>query len=120
MASQYYVKNNTPLPIHAATQWAGIIQRYENNIKPGETGIIQAEETGFQDFVVVTGLPGFEFSHDNDWKVVLGGIAAFGAALAAIAGVCLIPFTGGASAAIVAGAVVAVGGLTTSELSTSR
>jgi hypothetical protein len=115
------VVNNTKLPIHCATSWSHVIQKFRNNVAPGEQIDLPSEPFGWQDFMVVTGSPENEISHDKDWLAVLGLGATVLGTLGTIAGVVALPLTGGASAVLAAGgwAVAATaGGVAASAIAT--
>ncbi|OOZ39436.1 hypothetical protein BOW53_11525 [Solemya pervernicosa gill symbiont] len=107
--SNIQITNNTKLPIHVATSWANIVQEFINDVEPGDTVNLPAAGFGWQDLSIVTGTPENKINHNNDWSAVLGLGGAVLGGLGTIAGVCLLPFSGGASTGIIAAGAAATG-----------
>ena len=99
--SKIKVTNNTNLPIHIAMTWAGIVQYYKNDLQPGASFDFSEFGTGWSDFTAVVGTPENEFSHKMDATKIMSFVTAGAGILTSIAGIALIPFSGGASAGLV-------------------
>lgn len=97
------IKNNTKLPIHAATEWDYIVQEFKNNIQPGDEIDLPAAGFGWQDLMVVPGFKANEISHDQDWSHALGFGVFIAGTLGTIGGVALTIVTlGGAAPLLIA------------------
>jgi len=107
--SNITVTNNTLLPIHVATSWKGIIQFYKNDLKPGESFNFDKFGLGWTDFTAVVATSENKFNHDSDASAILGLVAVGAGIAASIAGLALLPFSGGSSAALVAAGYAVAG-----------
>lgn len=106
--SNIAVTNNTRLPIHIAMTWKGIVQYYHNDLKPGETHNFDKFLTGWSDFHAVIATEENRFNHDSDAGAILGLGAVAAGIVISVAGIALLPFSGGtSSAAVVAGIAIA-------------
>lgn len=107
--SNISVTNNTKLPIHIAMTWKGIVQYFHNDLKPGETHNFDKFFTGWSDFHAVVATEENRFSHDNDAAAILGLGAVVAGVVASVAGIALLPFSGGTSSAMVIAGIAVAG-----------
>lgn len=108
----FRITNNSRLPVHVQISWAGISEHYKNDLSPllptGERGYAEWDMGGAaaHDLTIVPASGTNQFTGDNGtaaarWVVFGVGI------LTAIAGVVLLPFSLGGSAALVAAGITA-------------
>lgn len=103
--SNIKVTNNTNLPIHICMTWKGIVQYYKNDLQPGESFNFDKYFTGWSDFHAVVGTEENKFNHDQDFANIFNFAAAITGVALSIAGLVLVPLSGGTSSALVAAGV---------------
>ncbi|TCK07611.1 hypothetical protein [Marinobacterium mangrovicola] len=100
--SNIKITNNTNLPIHICMTWKGIVQYYKNDLQPGESYNFDKFGMGWSDFHAVVGTESNKFNHDQDFANILSFGAAITGVVIGVAGLVLVPFSGGSSTALVA------------------
>ncbi|NMO72894.1 hypothetical protein BCV02_01275 [Vibrio breoganii] len=111
MAKFRFWNNSPSLPVHIAITWGGIIQHYANDIPVGGYWEVDVPGGGWHDVQLRPGLRESRFDPKKDnviavAEIVIGSLAA----VIAVAGVVLVPLTGGGSVVVAAGVVTATMG----------
>jgi hypothetical protein len=109
----FRVKNKTELPVHVSISQAGIIYFHKNDLAPGGYWESNVGLGGYDLNVIPSnGSNKIDPSRDNVAAIGKWALGA-GAVVVGVAGLALVPFSGGGSLALVGAAAAGAGAITT-------